>query len=166
MSPVPFDPRNGSLLVRFELRESARVVWDVIDAEGSSLIDERTTFLGKGAVGLEWEGEDRFSQQVEPGVYRVRVKAVAFDETEDVAKAFPVNWVYETPSDGMPGGVPGQPAVPATGGGPATPAATPGGTGGTPGTADADKGNNGVRDHGQGEGRDGHGQGVGRGQPK
>lgn len=176
VSPVPLDPRAGALEVTFELREAARVGWDVIDAEGRDLIDERTVFLPAGAAALEWEGTDRTGRQAEPGVYRVRIRASIADEKEDLARAFPVNWTFEATTSGLPGGAAGgggvvpaattpvsggsAPGGSSTGGGAAGGGAS--GTGGS-GTTDESGGNNGVRDHGAGEGRDGHGQGKGQG---
>ncbi len=158
VAPLPLDPRVSSLTVTFELRETARVVWDVVDAEGQALIEERTVLLPQGVATLSWDGVDRFGSQVEPGVYRVRLKAVAGGETEALARAFPVNWTFASAGSGLAGG-------PAGGGGVLSAASTssaPASGGAGSDAVDDGKGNKGVRDHGRGEGLDGAGQGKGR----
>jgi len=171
VAPLPYDPRAAKLTFSFDLRESARVAWTVVDAEGKALTDEATVLLPQGPGTIAWDGRNRSGAVAEPGVYRVQLKATAYAETDAQAKAFPLNWAAVDTGDGTLSGSGG---VSAAGGraGPApagTATAPPGaagaGTGGTSGAGDASTagGNNGVRDHGQGEGRDGAGQGKGQG---
>jgi len=174
VAPVPLDPRVESLTVTFELREAARVIWDVVDAEGQALIEERTVVLPEGMAALNWDGVDRAGRQVEPGVYQVRLRAVAGRETEALARAFPVNWAFASAGSGLAGGsagagsgivgaastVSGSQPGGATAGAPASGGAV------SDGVVDDGKGNKGVRDHGRGEGRDGAGQGKGRGKKR
>jgi hypothetical protein len=165
VAPVPYDPRTAQLNVSFDLRESARVTWTVVDAEGRALTDEATSLLPQGPGTLRWDGRNRSGAVAEPGVYRVQLKATAGAETDAQAKAFPVNWAAVDTGGG--GTLSGPGGVSAAGGG--TSGQSTGGSGaGTGGASDASAvaptgGNNGVRDHGQGEGRDGAGQGNGQG---
>jgi hypothetical protein len=183
VGPMPYDPRAGRLNVSFDLREAARVTWRVVDAEGKALTDEATVQLAQGPGALVWDGRNRSGAVAEPGVYRVELKATAAAETDAQAKAFPVNWAaIDTGSGALagPGAAGGGTAAAAGLGGGTTGAAS--GTGGSgaagtvsgggsagssPGSTVSDPagghGNNGVRDHGVGEGRDGAGQGKGQG---
>jgi len=178
VSPVPFDPKWGPLEIGFYLSAGARVVWDVVDAEGAVVIDERTAQLPKGPASLIWDGTRRDGRPVERGTMKVRVRASADGEDDAEAKAFPVEWRTDIVPAGPQGGPAG--AVPTGGGptgvvaasGPSSPS-NPNGPGGSsptqPGAVDPGTGgtsghhDNGVRDHGQGEGKDGAGQGKGQG---
>jgi len=158
VAPVPYDPRTAQLNVSFDLRESARVTWTVVDAEGRALTDEATSLLPQGPGTLRWDGRNRSGAVAEPGVYRVQLKATAAAETDAQAKAFPVNWAAVDTGGGTLSGPAGVSAAGVGGG------SQPGGAGTVdPSGGDSGHGNNGVRDHGQGEGRDGAGQGNGQG---
>jgi len=177
VTPVPYDSRTGALTVTFDLRETARVTWVVADAEGKALTEERTVWLASGPGSLVWDGRTREGLTAEPGVYRVSLRAAVTDETDAQARAIPVVWGMGPASGGSPlagplggsgsaaAGVPGNAGAGAAAGG-----GTAGGrpaSGGTTPAASSDPApgndNNGVRDHGVGEGRDGAGQGNGQG---
>jgi hypothetical protein len=154
VAPLPFDPRAGALTVTFELRETARVTWSIVDAEGRALTEEQTVSAAAGPGSVIWNGRNRNGAAAEPGVYRVALKATASAETDAQARAVPVLW---GPGAGSPTG----PLAGPTGTGGGVSAAGASGGGGAASTGGS--GNNGVRDHGQGEGRDGAGQGQGQG---
>jgi len=190
--PVPYDPKKGALEIGFELSAGARVTWDVVDAEGTVVMDERTAMLPKGLASQSWDGLRRDGRQVERGIMRVRIRANADGEEDSEAKAFPVDWRTDLPPAGPQGG----PANAAETGGGASgggysaasgsagtaasgenmPEYQPGSPdGGGPsvqpgptdnGASDGVHHDNGVRDHGQGEGRNGAGQGKGQGSDK
>jgi len=169
VSPVPFDPKRGILTVSFELGDAARVAWSIVDAEGAPVMDERTALLPKGPGAVTWDGTNRLGQPVERGTLQVRLKASASGENDADAKAFPVDWRADAPASSPSGG----PVQAATAGGGSPGAAAGNGPSGTSSGGTADSGvdsgggtghhDNGVRDHGQGEGRDGAGQGKGQG---
>jgi hypothetical protein len=166
VAPLPFDPRSGALTVTFDLRETARVTWSVVDAEGRALTEEQTVSAAAGPGSVIWNGRSRNGAAAEPGVYRVSLKATAAAETDTQARAIPVLWGAGAgsptgPLAGPTGNGGGVSAAGASGGGLA-PAGTSAGGGGAASTTGG-SGNNGVRDHGQGEGRDGAGQGQGQG---
>jgi hypothetical protein len=176
VGPRPYLQGRGPLRTGFTLRERARITWDVTDAEGQPVTEERTEFMWAGTRMVEWDGRERNGQPAPVGVYFVRLRAAVDRETEEMAGAFPLMWSYE-PSDqgalagaGDGGWEAGKPAsggagTGATVGGPGTGA--PGsGAGVADGATGKGHGNNGVRDHGQGEGRDGAGQGKGQGDEK
>jgi outer membrane protein assembly factor BamB len=170
VSPAPYDPRTGPLAVSFQLREGARVTWSVVDAEGGQVTDERTSALPRGNCLIDWSGADRMGKPVEPGVYRVQLRAAVEGEESQAAKAFPVAYGFDSGTGELAGAaVPvgtGTFASGSSSGGSASGGGS-GATGGTPGGAVSDGSghDNGVRDHGQGSGRDGAGQGKGNGLP-
>lgn len=172
VSPVPLDPRVESLRVSFELREGAQVFWMVVDTEGQALIDERVALLSPGPATLSWNGVDRMGQQVEPGVYRVQITAVAAEEEEELARAFSVQWTFDSVGSGLAGGTAGGGSgiIGAAGSvvsaGPGESVASTSGGAVSDGVTDGGKGNKGVRDHGVGQGRNGAGQGKGQGKKK
>jgi outer membrane protein assembly factor BamB len=208
--PMPYDPRTGALAVTFTLREGARVRWEFVDAEGKAVTDEHVAVLPRGEATITWYGTDRVGKTVEPGVYQARVRAEGENETEALARAFPVAWGYQAAGSALAGvgntslhgsagaaasvgtveaasaGIGFSASAASAGGGAASGAgssvsgggvaagggsvavgggsASAGGsvaTGG--GSSSAGTGNNGVRDHGVGEGRDNSGQGKGQG---
>jgi len=176
VSPLPFDPKRGPLEIGFYLSAGARVAWDVVDAEGTAVIDERTAQLPKGMAVLNWDGICRDGRPVERGTMKVRVRASADGEDDAEAKVFPVEWKADIAPAGPQGGSAGATAAGGAASGPVSAAtggssspSNPGGASPTqPGTVDNGTGttghtNNGVRDHGVGEGRDGAGQGKGQG---
>jgi outer membrane protein assembly factor BamB len=168
ISPAPYDPQKDPLAISFHLREGARITWSVVDAEGGQVTDDRTSVLPRGDCLIDWNGIDRMGKPVEPGIYRVSLRAITDGEDELSAKAFPVVYGYNSGSGALAGT--SQNALHPAGGG-----AVADGEGGSSanssssGTSDGGvtssdgKRNNGVRDHGQGEGRDGAGQGKGNG---
>ena len=177
VTPVPYDPRSGSLAVKFELRDGARVTWTVLDAESRTVTEESTVILPRGMNLIDWNGADRMGNPVEPGVYRVRVQASAEGEVSQVAKAFPVAYGFDSGTGELAGAAvpagsgPGTGATGSPSGGSASGTGS-GATGGTPGSGSSasdgssgSKHDNGVRDHGQGSGRDEAGQGKGNGLP-
>jgi outer membrane protein assembly factor BamB len=108
VAPEPYDPRAAKLNLSFDLRESARVTWAVVDAEGKELTDEATSLLPQGPGAIAWDGRNRTGALCEPGVYRVQLKATADGETDAQAKAFPVNWAAVDTGGGTlsgPGGI-------------------------------------------------------------
>ncbi|MEK7477210.1 MAG: PQQ-binding-like beta-propeller repeat protein [Candidatus Coatesbacteria bacterium] len=92
VGPLPLDPRTGTLTVTFDLRETARITWVVVDAEGRAVTDERTVSAAAGAGSLIWDGRNRTGAPAEPGVYRVTLQATAAAETDAQARAVPVLW--------------------------------------------------------------------------
>ena len=167
LSPGVLDSRSGVLRVNVSLRDAARVTWTVLDAEGRALTDERSVLLPRGEATLEWDGADRSGRPTEPGVYRVSLTAKADADEDALARAFPVNWTFDGGSSALGGplaGINGGGQAASAGGGPSTGSGSPASGGGTSGDGSSTGGgNNGVRDHGQGEGLDGHGQGNGQG---
>lgn len=159
VSPVPYDPKRGALSVSFELSDSAKVAWSIVDAEGQTVMDERSVLLPKGEAALAWDGADRLGQAVARGTLQVRVRATAQGETDSAVRAFPVDWSADAPAHSASGA---SPVNAATEGG-----VLPGGSGAVSpsdgGGAASGRHDNGVRDRGQGEGRDGAGQGKGQG---
>ena len=188
VSPVPFDPKHGPLEIAFDLSVGARVTWDVVDAEGAVVIDERTAQLPRGRASLVWDGTRRDGRPVERGTMRVRVRASADGDDDSEAKVFPVEWQTDIAPTGPQGGSAGASVAgggatgnssaassasasvsPSNPGGASTtqPGAVDNGAGtGTGGTGTTGSHDNGVRDHGVGEGRDGAGQGKGQGADK
>jgi hypothetical protein len=175
VSPVPYDPRTGSIDISFQLRDGAKVTWSVLDAEGGLVTDEQTSVLPRGDCIINWSGTDRMGKPVEPGVYKISLRAVADKENELSAKAFPVVYGFDGGSGGLAGT--GQDALYPAGNGAGGSAggssacgnssgSSSGITDGRTGASSGDKHNNGVRDHGIGEGRDGAGQGKGQGQTR
>ena len=135
-------------------------------------VDERTAQLPKGTAALNWDGICRDGRPVERGTMKVRVRASADGEYVAEAKVFPVEWKADIAPAGPQGGSAGATAAGGTASGPVSAAtggsSSPANSGGSsstpPGTVDNGSGghtNNGVRDHGVGEGRDGAGQGQG-----
>jgi outer membrane protein assembly factor BamB len=172
VAPLPFDPKKGPLEIGFVLATGARVSWDVVDAEGTAVIDERTAQLPKGMAALSWDGICRDGRPVERGTMKVRVRATADGEDDAEAKVFPVEWKTDTHQAGPQGGPANAGGGSASGSasaasGGSSSAPNPGGASSTqPGSVDNGNSghtNNGVRDHGVGEGRDGAGQGKGQG---
>jgi outer membrane protein assembly factor BamB len=174
VTPVPYDPRAGALAVNFELRDGARVMWTMLDAEGRQVTEESTVVMPRGLNLINWNGVDRMGKPVEPGVYRVQLRAAAEGEESQVAKAFPVAYGFDSGTGELAGA-----AVPAGAGTASGATGSPsagsasgtgnGASGGTSGGAVSDGSggsshDNGVRDHGQGSGRDGAGQGKGQGE--
>jgi len=160
VSPARYDTRNGMLTVAFELRDAARISFQIVDAEGILLAEIPPAFMAKGSRELRWNGRTRDGGVVEPGVCRVRVSAEAEGETDLEARAVQVFWDAGPSISGSVAGSTGA----ASGGKNATGAGAASGSGSGTGTGPADgKSNNGVRDHGEGSGRDGAGQGNGQG---
>jgi len=179
VAPMPYDPRSGALAVNFQLRDGARLKWNMLDAEGRAVTDELTVVLPRGMNVINWNGADRMGKTVEPGVYRVQLRASAEGEDEQSARAFPVVYGFESRTSELAGA-----AAPAGGGSTASGSASDGSGGGSGvsgsssgnsgsgsgtsggGTSDGTGGrahDKGVRDGGQGLGRDGAGQGKGQG---
>jgi outer membrane protein assembly factor BamB len=180
VSPAPYDPRTGSLVVSFQLRDGAKVTWSVLDAESGLVTDEQTSVLPRGDCIINWSGNDRMGKPVEPGVYKVSLWAVADKEDELSAKAFPVVYGFDGGSGGLAGsnqdtlhpagrGAGGSAGGSFSGNGTGGSSANGSSSGASDGGNDASsdgKRNNGVRDRGIGEGRDGAGQGKGQGQKR
>jgi hypothetical protein len=111
VTPLPLDSRTGTVTVTFDLRETARVTWSVVDAEGRAITEERTVSAAAGPGSVIWDGRNRSGAAADPGVYRVTLKATAAGETDAQARAIPVLW-------GAGAGSPTGPlAGPASGGG-------------------------------------------------
>ena len=155
LAPMPYEPRRGLLRVNFVLREACKVAWSMYDAEGQPVTIEQRSFLARGGNTLTWDGRDGTGRMVYPGTYKADIRAVRDDETDGVVRPVALLWGLDA-RDAMTG---------RGGNAPRDGIATPPADDGSPGEGKTgkDHGNNGVRDHGKGEGRDGAGQGKGQG---
>jgi len=179
VSRAPYEPAREPVAVTFHLREPATIAYKVTDAEGKPVTPQRTTFLGTGDNKIVWDGRDTGGRPTDTGTYRVSIEAVRGDDTQVVTRPVAVDWRPAAPATQTGGGSaptvmpappsPGMSAGPVAGpvAGPGPAAGTPAASGGTEvGGGKPDHTNNGVRDHGVGEGRDGAGQGKGQGFPQ
>jgi outer membrane protein assembly factor BamB len=166
LAPMPYDPATGALTVSFDLRTGARVTWFVVDAEGLAVTAEKTEALPAGPATLSWNGMTRQGLRAEPGAYQARLKAVADLEADSGAKTFLVAWDVKGP--GTSGLAPGAGSASTVGGvsGGGAPTGGQSSPGGSASGGGDPSGKPGVRDHGQGEGKDGAGQGKGQGLDK
>lgn len=177
--PTTFERYSGGTAVSYTLASEANVKAVIYDQQTHGIVVELEPGSGVRAMvspttgTLAWDGRDSRGQAVPAGDYLAVLLArdeVLTDRALIGLKVEPS--MLDRPAGGggyLPGrgggaapalvSAPGQAA--AEGG--ATGGASGAGSGGSGGAADAGKGNNGVRDHGAGEGRDGHGQGRGQG---
>lgn len=132
-------------------------------AEAMPRMDARAGAPG-GTAGrneISWDGRDRHGHAVAPGRYAVELLARSGEGRTERRRL----WVTVRPDGNEAAGLPGPRGSPSGEGASAGAARESTGSGrdgaGASGGAGG-KSNNGVRDHGQGEGRDGRGQGVGK----
>jgi len=90
VAPRPFDPGSGPLAIEFDLNETAMIGWDIVDAEGRAMTEEKKQPLTPGAARLEWDGRDRTGHGAEPGIYLVRLRAIRDKQEESYVRGFAV----------------------------------------------------------------------------